>query len=268
MFNLGQLSISPGAFSGQIRTSENLALSTQPAAAISPRERYYFLARRLHSITGLMFSGFVCFHLLINATVLASGGSFDFCVEKIHILEHMGILVPVEMATIFLPIAFHALFGIVILLSSQSNMTDYRYGGNVRYTMQRVSAVVILVFLALHIWHMHWLGKPLGGAHFNPEDATASAAAAMQSWKLWGPIYALGVLATVFHLANGIWTALITWGVTIGPNAQRVSGYACSALGLVLLVLGWGAVYGFKNYSPAADSADSAAIEQVEADSH
>ncbi|HNO77379.1 MAG TPA: succinate dehydrogenase [Phycisphaerae bacterium] len=243
-------------------------MSSQTATtAISPREKYYFLARRLHSLTGLMFSGFVCFHLLINATVLTGGESFQFCVEKIHILEHMGILVPVEMATIFFPIAFHALFGIVILLTSQSNMKDYPYGGNIRYTLQRLSAVVILVFLTMHIWHMHWLGKPFGGAQFDPANATSTAAAAMQSWSLWAPIYAIGVAATVFHLANGIWTALITWGVTIGPRSQRVAGYCCVALGAVLFVAGLGAVRGFMTYS-VADGNETAAVEQVEESGH
>lgn len=211
-----------------------------------------------------MFSGFVAFHLLINATVLAGGEKFQFCVEQIHTLEHMGLLVPVEMATIFLPIAFHALFGIVILLSSQPNMTDYRYGGNVRYTLQRVSAVIILVFLAMHIWHMHWIGKPFGGAHFDPADATASAARALQSWVLWGPVYGLGVAATVFHLANGIWTALITWGVTIGPNSQRISGYACAALGIFLLVAGLGAIRGFMTYSVSDSAGVTAEVEDAD----
>jgi len=215
-----------------------------------------------------MFSGFVAFHLIVNATVLAGGEKFQFCVEKIHILEHMGLLVPVEMATIFLPIAFHALFGIVIMLSAKPNVTEYRYGGNVRYTLQRWAAVVILIFLAMHIWHMHWLGKPLGGAQFEPENATFSAAQAMQSWVLWAPIYALGVLATVFHLVNGVWTALITWGVTIGPNSQRISGYACIGLGVVLLAAGWGSVYGFRNYTVSDSTAVAAEVEHVGGDGH
>ncbi len=249
--------------------SEIAALSSQTATtAISPREKYYFLARRLHSLTGLMFSGFVCFHLLINATVLSGGGNFQFCVEKIHVLEHMGILIPVEMATIFFPIAFHALFGIVILLTSQSNMTDYPYGGNIRYTLQRLSAVVILVFLALHIWHMHWLGKPFGGARFDPADATNSAAAAMQAWSLWSPIYVIGVVATVFHLANGIWTALITWGVTIGPRSQQVSGYFCIALGIVVLAAGLGAVRGFMTYPVADGGSETAAVQHAHDSGH
>ncbi len=215
-----------------------------------------------------MFSGFVCFHLLVNSTVLVSGESFQYCVEKIHTLEHMGLLVPVEMATIFFPIAFHTLFGIVILLTSEPNMTDYAYGGNIRYTMQRWSAVVILVFLALHIWHMHWLGKPFGGAKFDPENATTTAAAAMQSWSLWAPIYVLGVMATAFHLANGVWTALITWGVTIGPRSQKVSGYVCAGLGAFLLVAGLGAVRGFMTYSVARDGGETAIVEHVEDGGH
>ncbi len=33
-------------------------------------------------------------------------------------------------------------------------------------------------------------------------------------------LYSVGVLSCVFHLANGIWTFGITWGLWITPEAQ------------------------------------------------
>jgi len=55
-------------------------------------------------------------------------------------------------------------------------------------------------------------------------------------------LHAVGVLACVYHLANGLWTMGITWGVWTSPNAQRWAGFPCAALGLALAVAGMGAL--------------------------
>jgi succinate dehydrogenase / fumarate reductase cytochrome b subunit len=56
------------------------------------------------------------------------------------------------------------------------------------------------------------------------------------------------VFCACYHLANGLWTFMITWGITIGPRSQRIMGYACAALGVGLTITGIAAVYGFKHY--------------------
>jgi succinate dehydrogenase / fumarate reductase cytochrome b subunit len=58
-------------------------------------------------------------------------------------------------------------------------------------------------------------------------------------------IYMIGITATVWHLANGIWLFLVDWGITIGERAQRLTGYACIAFGAVLLLVGVNAAVGF-----------------------
>jgi succinate dehydrogenase / fumarate reductase cytochrome b subunit len=229
---------------------------------VSPREKYYFLLRRLHSLTGLVPIGaYVVVHLIVNATIVAGPKQYQFAVDQIHNLKRMGILLPVEMAFIFLPIAFHAVLGLVIVLGGTSNAGQYRYGPNIRYTLERWTGVLIFFFVILHVWQMHWLGKPFGGAKFDAEAASSTAALAIQSSWWWAPIYSLGVLCVAFHLANGTWTALITWGVTIGARAQKISGYICTALGVFLAVVGLGAVCGFYNYDAAHDRSAHHATE-------
>jgi succinate dehydrogenase / fumarate reductase cytochrome b subunit len=49
-------------------------------------------------------------------------------------------------------------------------------------------------------------------------------------------IFLVGVLASVFHFTNGLWTFSITWGITVGPRAQR----AVRAASLVLFVAMYG----------------------------
>ena len=56
---------------------------------------YYFIARRLHSLTGLVFGGYLVVHLLINATLIegqrhgAGPTVFQLQVDKIHSLPFL-----------------------------------------------------------------------------------------------------------------------------------------------------------------------------------
>ena len=63
-------------------------------------------------------------------------------------------------------------------------------------------------------------------------------------------LYAVGVLSCVFHLANGIWTMGITWGVWTSPAAQRRANWVCSLAGVVLAVVGMSALYGAVTVDP------------------
>jgi len=223
------------------------------AAAEPTADKYHFLLRRLHSLTGLVPVGvFLVIHLSANATVLApgpAGAEFQRSVERIHALG--PLLVPVEIVGIFLPLLFHSLLGFQIIFTGQSNAQQYRYGSNIRYTLQRITGVIAFVFIFYHVWQMHWLGEGLGGGSFRVHDdagsgvAAATTAATIQGAWWIAPIYALGVVSAVYHLANGIWTSLITWGITIRPRTQRTAGYVCAAFGVVLCAVGLGALRGF-----------------------
>ena len=58
-------------------------------------------------------------------------------------------------------------------------------------------------------------------------------------------VYMIGITSTVWHLANGVWLFLVDWGITIGDRAQRLTGYACIAFGLLLLAVGINAAVAF-----------------------
>jgi succinate dehydrogenase / fumarate reductase cytochrome b subunit len=212
-----------------------------------------FLLRRLHSLTGVIPVGvFLCFHLFLNATVVFGGDKFQSGVHALHALGKLGILVIVEVVGIFIPILFHGILGIWIWRTGRQNMLAFPYRANIRYTLQRWTALITFAFILYHVWQMHWLGGGLGGGAFDPHNAAASAAAAVQAHWWVAPIYALGVAAAVFHLANGIWTFLITWGVAISRAGQRRAGYLCALLGLGLAAFGFGALVKLRNTDPKA----------------
>jgi succinate dehydrogenase / fumarate reductase cytochrome b subunit len=218
-----------------------------PAAPISFFKRNEFLIRRLHSLSGLVPVGaYMCVHLVTNASLLGGASVFQNNVFTIHSLPFLPVI---EWAFIFLPIIFHASFGVWISRSGKSNLQSYRTIGNRRYTWQRTTGYIAILFIFTHVFHLHgwfhadwWLksvAEPLGMAQFRPYNAASSLANAMNSLGIVWPIfYAIGVLACTFHLANGIWTAGITWGVWLTPKSQHRASIACAIFGVFIGMAG------------------------------
>ncbi len=221
-------------------------LVTMSQSSLDFFTRHEFLIRRLHSLSGLVPVGaYMTVHLIVNASLLNGANTFQTNVNSIHAL---GSLLPlVEWAFIFLPIIFHAAVGVWIIRTGKSNHDNYRYVANWRYTLQRWSGVIAVLFIFAHVFHLHgwfhsdwWMEKiagPFGGAQFRPYNAASTLATAMTGF-LWPIFYVIGIVACVFHFANGIWTMGISWGVWISPKAQQNASYVCAAFGGLLLVAG------------------------------
>jgi succinate dehydrogenase / fumarate reductase cytochrome b subunit len=92
---------------------------------------------------------------------------------------------------------------------------------------------------------VHSIVEPLGGGMFRPYNAASTAAAALQGSIIVQILYFIGVMSCVFHLANGIWTMGITWGVWVTPASQRWANYVCAGFGVLLALVSLGALGGF-----------------------
>jgi len=200
----------------------------------------------------LVFGGYVCVHLLANASILGGAEMFQNIVHAIH--APGPFLVVLEWTLIFLPILFHAFIGIGITVGMIPNMRNYPYGANWRYTVQRITGLILFLFIGFHVFHMHgwlhfdaWIAvvEKWGGYQFRPYNAASTAGLALQN-LLVALIYAIGVLAAVFHFVNGIWSAGVTWGVWTRPEAQARALTACMALGMALGTAGLGAIWGMR----------------------
>ncbi len=216
--------------------------------------RHEFAIRRLHSLSGIVPLGaYMAVHLTTNASLLNGVPTFQRAVMQIHSL---GAALPlVEWGFIFLPLLFHAIIGVWIVRTGKSNVSRYNYAANRRYVWQRWTGLIAFVFLMVHVFHLHgwfhfkpWLeyvAEPLGMAKFRPYNAASTLAEAMDG-VIWPAFYLAGVLSCVFHLANGLWTAGITWGLWITPQAQARATKICVVLGLGLAVVGtsawWAAI--------------------------
>lgn len=185
-------------------------------------------------------------HLTTNASLLNGPETFQRAVFLIH---SPGQLLPIiEWAGIFAPLIFHAGLGIWIARTGRSNSSQYQFTSNKRYSWQRWTGFIALVYLFLHIMHLHggfhaewWMGAidKVGMGQFSPYNAGSSLAAAMNLGFgiVWPAIYLVGVLSCVYHLTNGLWTAGITWGLWISPKAQARATKVCVAFGAVLTVI-------------------------------
>ena len=69
----------------------------------------------------------------------------------------------------------------------------------------------------------------------------------MQAHILVPILYTIGILSCVFHLANGIWTMGITWGLWVSPQGQKRANWVAIAVGVGLSVIGMGALGGWND---------------------
>lgn len=211
--------------------------------------RAYFILRRLHSLTGIVFGGYLIVHLIVNATIAQGGSVYQTQVNKIHDLPFLPVI---EWTLIFLPIIFHTVYGVWITLTGQPNTINYPFARNVLYLLQRVSAAIIVLFMLFHVLSLKYglFGMALS---FDPHEAMRTVGRHMDySWTITWLVYPIGVLASCFHLANGVWAAGITWGLTVSDGAQKRWGYLCIALFLGTLLAGLTALIAAARLDPAA----------------
>jgi len=238
--------------------------SIAAADQVSFFHRHEFAIRRLHSLTGIVPLGaYMVIHLTTNASLLNGTATFQRAVYLIH---SAGKLLPViEWGAIFLPLLFHAIIGVWIVKSGKSNTDRYRFTNNKRYKWQRITGLIAFVYLMFHVLHLHgwvhltpWvqLGEKLGFAQFRAYNAASTLALAMDGY-FWPAFYLAGVLACIYHLANGLWTAGITWGLWISEPAQERATKLCVVFGLFLTVIGTSAWYA----ALASDPVTAKAIE-------
>lgn len=231
-------------------------------------ERHDFLLRRLHSFSGIIPIGlFLIAHLTTNSSVVwgmidprsqeragelghAGVASFQHDVDFIN--NSVPFLILIEIS-LWLAIGFHSVYGFYIASTGKSNVRRYDYQGNWRYTLQRISGYVGILFILYHVATLRWGWTFLvpGGTRWSAEFAASTMATILQGngVKLAGVLvtagYLIGITLLVFHFANGLWTAAISWGLTISEASQRRWGYACAGLGAMLMVMAWSSVFAF-----------------------
>jgi succinate dehydrogenase cytochrome b subunit len=203
----------------------------------------HFLLLKMHSLTGLIPIGlFLTFHLLINSLRTVGVLPYQWSIDAIN---NLPFLIWIEVFFIYIPLLFHSLMGFYIGWSGQKNIFRYRYPRNWMYTLQRVTGGVVFVFLAYHLGTT--VVPKLWYGHHLFEAAPFLIDVMNQEFANWTGriIYLVGILSVTFHFANGLWGFCISWGIIVGPKAQRNASILFMLFGGVLTVLGLATVLEF-----------------------
>ena len=204
-----------------------------------------FILRKLHQLTGITPLGFFLLeHFYTNSKALSGAADFNTAVKD---LQSIPYILFVEICGIFIPLIYHAVYGMVITVEARPNNLHYPYARNWFYTIQRMTGIILFFFIAFHVLNFRFGLIPglntVSVAH-HPEQSFAIVSGEFRRIPIF-IVYVIGITATVWHLANGIWLFLVDWGITIGERAQKISGYACLGFGVVLLAVGINAAVAF-----------------------
>ncbi len=202
----------------------------------------HFLARKLHSLTGLVPVGaFLAFHLWENSLSRHGETYFNTHVVK-GIAELLNYKLAIELV-LGAAILFHGIYGLVVWAQSKSNVSRYGFGANLRYLLQRLTAFTTFAFI---LWHI-WMTRVAAGLHESVEANLFAHMQGIYADPINVALYIIGIAGATFHLANGFWLLGINWGLTTGPRAQKLSAWACTGVFAVTTFLGLHALWGFNH---------------------
>jgi succinate dehydrogenase / fumarate reductase cytochrome b subunit len=204
-----------------------------------------FVLRKLHQLSGIMPLGiFLLEHFYTNSKAINGAAAFNDAVKD---LQSIPYILLVEIGGIFIPLIYHAVYGLVITIEARPNNLAYPYPRNWFYLIQRITGMILFFFIAFHVLNFRFGLIPglndVSVAH-EPGRAFEIVSKEFHMVSIF-LVYMVGITATVWHLANGIWLFMVDWGITIGERAQRLTGYACIAFGVVLLLVGINAAVAF-----------------------
>ncbi|HDR7792238.1 TPA: succinate dehydrogenase cytochrome B558 [Bacillus luti] len=192
--------------------------------------------RKWHSLMGVIPVGvFLTQHLIVNNFATRGAEAFN---KAAGFMELLPFRYALEIFIIFLPILYHAIYGLYIAFTAKNNAVSYSYFRNWMFVFQRISGIVTLIFISWHVWETRiqaMLGK----------EVNYDMMADILSNPAMFAFYLVGVVSTIFHFANGLWTFCISWGITVSPRSQRISTYVTLAIFLGLSYVGVSALLAF-----------------------
>ena len=153
-----------------------------------------YLLRKLHSLSGIVPIGaFLVEHIVSNFETWNGPVAYA---KQVLFLNSLPLVRVLEWGLIFIPLAFHALYGVFIAFRGRSNVNVYPWAGNWGYYMQRVTGIIALAYIIQHVWRERFAGVQLPehpGAAFHKVQIELH-----NPWML--AIYIIAMIATMLAL--------------------------------------------------------------------
>ena len=180
-------------------------------------------------------------HFWSNSAALVNALKYDEVSRDLQTIPFRPI---VEWAVIFLPMLYHAVYGVYIWVRGKSNVSSYPWVGNWLYVAQRYTGLIAFAYIGWHLYTERWL------THGRSTYATV-ANDLQNPWYLG--FFVIGILASSFHLGVGIWNFLCKWGLAVTAKAQQAAGRLGLVIGVAFGVVGILIVLSFRlNWHPFA----------------
>lgn len=191
-----------------------------------------FYSRKLHSLLGVIPLGFFLLEHMITNFSAVEGGSQGFK-EAVAFLNSLPLVLVLEIFGIWLPLLYHGVYGLYIAFQAKPNNGRFPTERNLRYLLQRITGVIAFVFV---IWHVVETRVQVALGNVTHEEL-GGVMHEIVSNPFFFVLYLIGVVSAAFHFTNGLWSFLVSWGVTVGPRAQRVSSSICMGLFVIVAVM-------------------------------
>jgi succinate dehydrogenase / fumarate reductase, cytochrome b subunit len=218
--------------------------------------------RKFHAAVGLWLAAFLGVHFLIGLTGI-NPRNYEGAVGLLH--RSLAYLPGAVFLLVFLPMLLQAASGLFLLAKEglRYDVKSCNRGGKLRFFLQRWSGLAMVAFLLAHVASMrgrglaqpgyaqlgHWSalassGAPDGAAYaytasgFHPFSSPALDAITIV-------LLLIGVLGTVYHVANGACSGGILWKLAESDGGKARLTYMSAIAGLALAVMGGIAWYAF-----------------------
>ncbi|MFS8630122.1 MAG: succinate dehydrogenase cytochrome b558 subunit [Bacillales bacterium] len=196
-----------------------------------------FFNRRLHSLLGVIPVGvFLFVHLTVNYQATKGVEAYNKAAEFMGNLPYVLFL---EIFVIFLPLLFHAIYGIYIAFTAKNNVHQYGWFRNWMFLLQRLTGIITLIYVVWHVWNTTIQAK-----FFNAEVNFDMMANIVDN-PVTLTLYIIGIVSAVFHLSNGLWSFCVSWGLTVSPKSQRVFTWITMAIFVAMSYVGVTAILAF-----------------------
>ncbi|MEH7332667.1 succinate dehydrogenase cytochrome b558 subunit [Neobacillus drentensis] len=188
-----------------------------------------FFNRRLHSLLGVIPIGiFLMQHLVVNHYATVGVESFN---KAANFMGNLPFRYVLETVIIYLPLLFHAIYGLYIAFTAKNNTSRFGFFRNWMFMLQRVTGVITLIFIAWHVWETRV------AAAFGNEVNFQMMQDILSSPFMFG-FYIVGIISAIFHFANGLWSFMVSWGITVSPRSQVIATYVTIVIFLALSYVG------------------------------
>jgi hypothetical protein len=222
--------------------------------------------RRWHVSLGFLLIGFLALHLSICVTAYRPD-LYQLQVNRLHQLLNIFPWLFVPALIVILAIQFITGSYLLFRHGLRYQVKSCNRGGQLRFFLQRNSALLVGIFLLFHIgtlcrWGLHaayhlthlpLLSRYAAHGLFNPKHAFSSTAYGFtQAWSAGVPqslgnrlclgLILLGVLATAYHITNGMLSGDHVLKISKTPfqkNIWAAFSLAAGTLILCLAVLAW-----------------------------